>query len=191
MRNAIILHGVPSREEYYDPKTPSMSNAHWLPWLQGQLLKADITAATPEVPHCFNADWATWNTEFERFEVTTETILVGHSTGAGFIIKYLSIHPDITVGQVVLVAPWLDPDKELTNGLFDGFQIDPDIASRTAGVTIFNSDDDQDSVHKTVEILRVKIKDVNYKEFHDYGHFTSGDMKTVELPELLKVALVA
>ena len=40
-RNAVILHGQPSREEYYDPNAPSMSNAHWLPWLQAQLLKID------------------------------------------------------------------------------------------------------------------------------------------------------
>jgi predicted alpha/beta hydrolase family esterase len=189
MKNAIILHGVPSREEYYDPKAPSMSNAHWLPWLQGQLLKADITAATPEVPHCFDTDWTAWNKEFGRFDITPETILVGHSTGAGFIIKYLSIHPELNVGRVVLVAPWLDPDNELTRGLFDGFEIDPGLVSRTAGVTIFNSDDDQDSVHKTVDILRAKVKDVGYKEFHSYGHFTSGDMKTVEFPELLSEAL--
>ncbi len=39
MKNAIILHGQPSRGEYYNIEMPSMSNAHWIPWLQGQLLK--------------------------------------------------------------------------------------------------------------------------------------------------------
>src|SRR5579884_3172331 len=102
MKNAIILHGKPSKEEYYDPKAPSMSNAHWLPWLQGQLLKRDISAATPEVPFAFDPKWNLWNHEFERFDITPETILVGHSTGAGFIIKYLSIHPEVKVGKVVL-----------------------------------------------------------------------------------------
>jgi uncharacterized protein len=45
MKNAIILHGNPSKEEYYDPKMPSMSNAHWIPWLQAQLLTHEIAAA--------------------------------------------------------------------------------------------------------------------------------------------------
>ena len=43
MKNAIILHGGPSKKEYYDLNMPSMSNSHWLPWLQAQLLKKDIT----------------------------------------------------------------------------------------------------------------------------------------------------
>jgi predicted alpha/beta hydrolase family esterase len=185
MRNAIILHGGPGREEYYDPKAPSMSNAHWIPWLQGQLLKLDIAAATPEVPHSFDRNWPVWNKEVERFEITPETILVGHSTGAGFFIKYLSIHPEMRVGKVVLVAPWLDPDREHTKNFFDDFEIDPSLVKRTDGVVVFNSDNDQDSVLKTVKIIRERIHDIDYKEFHEYGHFCFEDMKTTEFPELL------
>jgi predicted alpha/beta hydrolase family esterase len=189
MKNAIILHGGPSKKEYYDPKMPSMSNAHWLPWLQGQLLKADISTATPEVPRSFDRNWNVWNTEVERFEITPETILVGHSTGAGFFVKYLSIHPDIKVGKVFLVAPWLDPDRKHTKNFFDDFEIDPDFISRTKGVTVFYSDDDQKSVLKTVEIIRQKVKGISFKEFHNYGHFCIDDMKTPEFPELLQTIL--
>lgn len=190
MKNAIILHGGPDKEEYYDPKAPSMSNAHWIPWLQGQLLKHEITAATPEVPHSFDRHWPTWVKEVERFDVTVETILVGHSTGAGFFVKYLSIHPEITVAKVVLVAPWLDPDREHTKIFFDDFEIDPNVVQRTAGVTVFYSDDDQVSgVLKTVEILRGKIRGARFKEFHGYGHFCYEDMKTTEFPELFAEVL--
>lgn len=31
---AIILHGMPDKEEYYDPANPSQSNRHRIPWLQ-------------------------------------------------------------------------------------------------------------------------------------------------------------
>ncbi len=189
MKNAIILHGGPSKEEYYDPTMPSMSNAHWLPWLQAQLLKNEITAATPEVPHAFDRDWETWNREVERFEISPETILVGHSTGSGFWVKYLSTHPDLRVGKVVLVAPWLDPEKTHTKNFFDDFEIDPDLAQRTAGVTTFNSDSDMADVQKTVNILRKKVKDLHYREFHDYGHFCMGDMGTPKFPELLEEVL--
>jgi len=121
MKNAIILHGGPSKEEYYDPDAPSMSNAHWIPWLQGQLLKHDIPTATPEVPQSFDRNWQVWNKEVERFEIGPETILIGHSTGAGFFIKYLSIHKHVNVNKVILVAPWLDPDHEHTKNFFDDF----------------------------------------------------------------------
>jgi hypothetical protein len=72
MKNAIILHGGPSKEEYYDPGSPSMSNAHWIPWLQGQLLKHEIAANTPEVPHAFDRNWEVWKKEVERFEITSQ-----------------------------------------------------------------------------------------------------------------------
>jgi predicted alpha/beta hydrolase family esterase len=189
MKNAIILHGGPSKKEYYDPKAPSMSNAHWIPWLQGQLLKADIPTATPEVPWSFDRNWPVWNKEVERFEITPETILVGHSTGAGFFVKYLSIHPDIKVNKVILVAPWLDPDKEHTKNFFDDFEIDPSMVKRTQGITIFASDNDQFSVQKTVGILQDKVKGIQTEVFHNYGHFCYEDMKTTEFPELLRIIL--
>ncbi len=190
MKNAIILHGGPSKEEYYDPKAPSSSNSHWIPWLQGQLLKHNIPTATPEVPNSYDRNWNVWNREVERFDIGPETILIGHSTGAGFFVKYFSIHKDLTVNKVILVAPWIDPDKEFTKNFFDDFEIDPDLPKRTNGIVIFHSDNDQDSVHKSVDIIRKKIKDVEYKEFHNYGHFCYGDLKSNTFPELLKITLI-
>jgi predicted alpha/beta hydrolase family esterase len=189
MKNAIILHGGPSREEYYDPKAPSMSNAHWIPWLQGQLLKHDIAAATPEVPFAFDRNWPVWQREVERFDIGPGTILVGHSTGAGFFIKYLSIHTELKVGHVVLVAPWLDPDRERTKEFFADFQVDAGLSARTAGLTVFESDNDKESVQKTVAILKSKLHGAKYTQFQNYGHFTFEDMHTTEFPELLDEAL--
>ena len=189
MKNAIILHGGPDKDEYYDPNIPSESNSHWLPWLQKQLIVKDILAVTPEVPFAFDRNWPVWQKEVERFEIGPETILVGHSTGAGFWIKYLSIHPELNVAKVVLVAPWTDPLQEHTKNFFDDFDIDPNFVSRTKGVTVFISDDDQDDIQETVRILRQTVKDVEYTEFQGYGHFTMGSMHTAEFPELLVEAL--
>ena len=189
MKNAIILHGGPSKEEYYDPEMPSESNSHWIPWLQSQLLKVNIPTATPEIPYSFDRNWKVWSQEVERFDITPETILIGHSTGAGFFVKYLSIHPNITVDKVVLVAPWLDPDHEHTQNFFDDFEIDSHLAERTSNITIFNSDNDQKSVQKTVEILRRNIKGIGYKEFHNYGHFLYKDLKSTKFPQLLEFIL--
>jgi uncharacterized protein len=185
MKNAIILHGKPSREEYYDPNAPSMSNAHWLPWLQAQLLKNDIAAATPEVPNAYRPDWDTWVKEVERFEIGPETTLVGHSCGAGFWVKYLSIKKDLKVGRVILVAPWLDPDGNEAGDFFKGYEMDRGLAGRTDGLIIFNSDNDMGNVLKSVAAIREGIDSVEYKEFKNHGHFTKSDMKTAEFPELL------
>lgn len=189
MKNAIILHGKPSKEEYYDPKAPSMSNAHWIPWLQGQLLKHDIWAATPEVPNAFKPEWKLWCKEVERFDITPETILVGHSAGAGFWLRWLSEHKDIKVAKVILVAASLAYGwEEEGNAFLENFTLDPELTSRTK-VVIFNSDNDHPSIQQAVKEICAIMPDVDYKEFHNYGHFTIGSMKTTEFPELLEVCL--
>ncbi len=185
MKNAIIIHGKPSKKEYYDPDQASSSNYHWFPWLQKQLVVHDIFAQTPEIPNAWQPNYEIWTKEFERYELTPETILVGHSCGAGFLVRYLSEHKDLKVGKVVLVAPWIDPFRDEDTGSFFDFEIDPNLAERASGVTIFNSDDDDHSVHETVKFIREKVKDVNYREFHNYGHFCLSNMKTEKFPELL------
>jgi len=183
--NAIILHGKPSKEEYYDLQAPSMSNAHWLPWLQAQLLKKDIAAATPEVPNSYSPEWDTWVTEVERFEIGPETILVGHSCGGGFWIRYLSERPNLQIKKLILVAPWIDPDGDETGSFFE-FTMDKNLAERASrGIIIFNSDNDMGNILKTVAKIREEVEDVAYKEFHKYGHFTSKSIGTTEFPELL------
>jgi len=126
-----------------------------------------------------------WRHEVERFEITSETMLVGHSTGAGFFIKYLSTNPQLRVGKVVLVAPWLDPEGKLDTPFFTDFNIDPDLVKRTGGVTVFESDNDQPDIQKTIERLHHELKGAHYQTFHNYGHFCFQDMHTVEFPELL------
>lgn len=189
MKNAIILHGGPSREEYYDHGKPSMSNAHWLPWLQGQLLKHDIAAATPEVPNAFDRIWEVWKKEVERFDIGADSILIGHSTGAGFFIKYLSLRHDLRVDKLILVAPWLDPYGTLETDFFRNFTIDSGLCRRTHGMTLISSDNDQPDIMQTVRIIRDKIPDISYREFRNHGHFTIEDMNTPEFPELLKIVL--
>lgn len=187
MKKAIILHGMPSRESYYDSSLPSQSNSHWLPWLQSQLLINDILSQTPELPRPFEPVYAAWREVFEQFKVDEETILVGHSCGGGFLVRWLS-EQQIKVGKVVLVAPWIDLEKELTTGFFD-FNIDPSLVEKTAGLTIFGSDDDNTRIQENVQAIRDQLPSAQYQEFHQYGHFTLSGMKTEKFPELLAECL--
>lgn len=187
MKNAIILHGQPGKEEYYDPERPSMSNAHWIAWLQAQLLKNDIAAATPEVPFAFKPDWDLWVQEVERFDINSDTLIVGHSRGCDFWLRWLSEHTEKKVGKVVLVAPGLGYLTKDDN-YFGKFELDPNLVERTDGITIFNSDDDNESIQQAVREIRNVLKNVGYKEFH-LRHFTFGSMGTDKFPELLEEAL--
>ncbi|MEK7570869.1 MAG: alpha/beta hydrolase [Patescibacteria group bacterium] len=189
MKNAIIIHGRPDKEEYYDSTGPSSSNYAWIPWLQKQLLLHEIIAQAPEIPHAYEPDYPTWKKEFERYDMTPETILVGHSCGGGFLIRWLSEHPEVTVGKVVLVAPWLDPERKSTTDFFD-FEIDSKIANRTKNFIVFYSDNDTIiGVQKTIMILKEKVKAAQFRKFH-LGHFCIEDMPKGTFPELLEVLLV-
>lgn len=130
MKNAVILHGKPSKELFYDPSFPSTSNYYWLPWLQKQLVLRDISAATPEVPNAWIPDYPVWKREFERYDITPETILVGHSCGAGFLLRWLSEHSDVLVEKVVLAAPWLNPNNREHSKDFFEFTLDKNLAKR-------------------------------------------------------------
>jgi predicted alpha/beta hydrolase family esterase len=187
MSNAILVPGRPDRDEHYDPTRPSNSEDHWFSWLKRQLILQDIHAVSIEPPFPFRPRYDEWVREFERFEITPETILVGHSCGGGFLVRYLSEHKDLYVGKVALVAPWTNPNRNPnsdTDDFFD-FTIDPDFPARTAGVTVFISSDDGKSVIQTVELLRQHVNGLDFKEYTDKGHFTIKTMGTKEFPELL------
>ncbi len=191
MKNAILIPGMPDKDEYYDPKYPTNSNNHWFPWLSKQLQINDIFAVAIEVPMPWQPRYEIWKKEFERFEITPDTILVGHSCGSGFLVRWLSEHKDRKVNKVVLVAPWLNPSNgtEYDTGDFFEFEFDPELVSRTAGVTIFNSNNDYTDIHTSVDIIRREIKNVEYQEFSGYGHFTLEGMGTEQFPKLLEEIL--
>jgi hypothetical protein len=163
----IILHGQPSAAEYHDPATPSPASSHWIPWLQGTLQDSGVPTATPEVPNVWRAEWETWAAEFERWPLGPHTALVGHSTGAGFLVHYLSRRPDLTVGRVVLVAPWFDPAGDEPGGYFAKPVIDPGLVARVADITVFWAAND----------------------LPGSGHFTQSDLGTDAFPELLDTVL--
>ncbi len=191
MKNAVIVHGWASKSEYYSSDYPSLSNSHWEPWLQKQLLLNEIAAQTPEIPRTFDFDYATWRHEFERYDITPQTVLVGHSCGGGFLVRWLSENRTVQVGPVVLVAPWFGTpfegivnDQDKADKFFD-VTIDQALVKRTAKLVIFNSDNDSDSVHESVTMLRSALAGAKYREFHNFGHFCFEDMKTDQFPELL------
>ncbi len=123
----------------------------------------------------------------ERFPLNEETILVGHSCGGGFLVRWLS-ETEHKVGKVVLVAPWLDPDHQIDPDFFN-FNIDPNIAEKTHGLTVMFSIDDDPSVLESVKTLRSQVKNIEFQEFTDKGHFVLDSLKSEKFPELLHAIL--
>ena len=107
MTKVIVVHGCCTEREFFDEKTPSPSNNHWIPWIQKKLLMQGIAVQTPEMPNAYNPDYETWKTVFDQFTVDLETVLVAHSCGAGFLLRWLG-ETRRPVAKLILVAPWLD-----------------------------------------------------------------------------------
>jgi len=176
---------MPSKQEYLNPEFPSASNAHWFPWIQKQLTIKGILAQTPEMPEPYDPDYKKWSEVFEQFKLNQDTILIGHSCGGGFLVRWLGEHK-VKVGRVVLVAPWIDPKHEYPK-MFD-FEAG-DISDRADSVHLFISSDDDKEELDSAEILKAKISNLKVHHFNDKGHFITDHMKTNEFPELLEIVL--
>lgn len=152
MKKAIIIHGMPLRAEYFGPEGTAQSGKHWLGWLKSELIKNGIEAQAPEMLEPYAPDYEKWRTVFEQLPINENTALIGHSIGAGFLVRWLSEHR-VKVGKVILVAPWLDLQHGLKNRFFD-FVIDKDILMRADSVIVFVSLDDNREILESVEKIK-------------------------------------
>lgn len=187
MKTALILHGKPSKDEYFDPNSMSPSNEHWLPWLQHELQIHNIPTQTPEMPTPYAPVYEEWKKLFECFEINKETTLIGHSCGGGFLVRWLS-ETNVEVAKLVLVAPWLDPENTLSDKTFFTFEIDENLHHKASKIHILYSTDDSQDVLTSVNMLMGKTKHEEHV-FSNYGHFCYEDINSRKFPELLEICL--
>ena len=187
MRNAILIHGTCDKDEYFSDKYKSLSNSHWFPWLQKQLQIKGISTQTPEITDAYKPVYGTWKKEFERFDVDEDSILVGHSCGGGFLIRWLSENK-VQINKLILVAPWLDPDRIKTKDFFE-FEIDTNLITRAKEIHLFISSDDDSDIQESVKLILQKLPNIQIQQFENKGHFTYGQMNTEKFPELLEIIL--
>ncbi|MES2729267.1 MAG: hypothetical protein V4621_04105 [Pseudomonadota bacterium] len=180
--SAIILHGICDTEEYFEMDFPSPSNAHWLPWLQQKFLRAAYQCQTPEMPAPYKPDYTSWQKAFEVFDPASLRIAVGHSAGAGFLLKYLSSHPDIMLDQLVLVGAWVDPERKHGDFLLGHY--DPGVIDRVGRMHILHSTDDDTDIKKTFQIVSALYPKATLHIYKDKGHFCESDLQSRTFPEL-------
>ena len=183
MKKAIILHGMPPRDEFFSSEFPSPSNRHWIPWLQSQLIRKDILTQTPELPKPYAPEYGAWKAVFESLKPDDQTILIGHSCGGGFLVRWLSENK-VHCPQLILVAPWMNPVGGTDTQMF-GFDPDPGLINRVGRTDILISSDDDPSIIDTVDVLRKAYPEAKVHEFEGKGHFTENDLGSTEFPDLL------
>lgn len=185
--NCILIHGCPGTPNN-DPKTRTYDK-HWMPWIQEQLVKEGITTHAPLMPNPWQADYATWKREFEKLSVNENSVLIGHSCGSAFLVRWLGESKQ-KVAALILVAPWKIPDPENANYRakkdFYAFPIDPGIKNRVPRIVMFTSENEEQEGKESLKMYR-EVFDGEIISLPNHGHYTMGDMGTTSFPELLDV----
>lgn len=184
MKSVLILHGTCDKVEFFNKNTSSPSNSHWFPWLQKKFLCHNFLCQTPEMPNPYNPNYEDWLKTFENFYNEDVKIIIGHSAGAGFLLKWLQNNPKTKLDKLILVAPWLDIEKECSN--FLDFQMKDDVLNNIKEILLFYSTDDEKSILDSVNKILSYYKNFKVYSFENKGHFVYRTIGST-FPELWKI----
>lgn len=187
-KKCIIIHGCPSDvEKAMNPETRTYDK-HWIPWTKKQLLANNIKTETPLMPSPWQPDYEKFKKEFEKYDVDENTILIGHSCGCAFLVRWLG-ETKKKIFKLILVAPWKIPDKDdKFRRKFYTYTIDETIKERVKEIVMFTANDEEEDGKESLKIFH-KSLDGKIIELKGRGHYTLGDMKTEEFPELIEIVL--
>jgi len=187
-KSCIIIHGCPSNvEKAMDPERRTYDK-HWIPWIRKELILKDIKVELPLMPEPWDAKYEAWKEIMDNIEVNDESILIGHSCGGAFLVRWLG-ETKKKIKKLILVAPAKileDTPKKYFN--FYNFETDVTISERVEKIIIFVADDESKGIVEAVKKYSNEFG-IDPIELKGMGHFTLGDMGTEEFPELLEVVL--
>jgi predicted alpha/beta hydrolase family esterase len=179
-KNCIIIHGCP------DDSNDKTYNKHWIPWIKKQLENNSIRVSVPLMPAPWNPNYVEFKKKLEKYNINKETILIGHSCGCAFLVRWLGESKQ-RINKLILIAPWKIALTKKKKAFYE-YQIDESIKNRVNKIIMFTSDDEEDDGKKSLEIYN-KVLGGEIIELKSHGHYTLRDMGTEEFPELLKKIL--
>ncbi len=158
---------------------------HWIPWTRRELNARGILTQVPLLPEPWAPVYEKFRVEFEKYPVNESTILIGHSCGGAFLVRWLGDTKQ-KIDTLILVAPWKisDPDK-VSRDLYYEYPIDQSIPSRVRRIVMFTSDDEEEDGKKSVQIFHEALGG-ELIELPGRGHFTTDSMGTDAFPEVLQ-----
>ncbi|MBU2028738.1 alpha/beta hydrolase [Patescibacteria group bacterium] len=188
MKQVIIIHGCPGKKEEMMNLADRTFDKHWMPWAREMLSSKGIPTITPIMPSPWEPDYEKFKAEFEKYTVTENTILIGHSCGCAFLVRWLG-ETKQKIAKLILVAPWKIFDEgDKAREAFYTYSIDETIKNRVQKIIMFTADDEEDDGKKSLEIYRQALGG-EIVELKGRGHYTMDDMGTNEFPELIEIVL--
>ncbi|MEK6827037.1 MAG: alpha/beta hydrolase, partial [Nanoarchaeota archaeon] len=152
---------------------------------KNQLIAKGINTEAPLMPSPWVPDYEAFKKEFEKYSVSENTILIGHSCGCAFLVHYLGDSKK-KIKKLILVAPWKIPKEgNSIKEKFYTFPINETIKSRIGEIVMFTADNEREDGKKSLEIYKESLGG-KIIELKGKGHYTFKDMGTEEFPELLQ-----
>ena len=187
-KKCIIIHGCPSDVEKAMNPEKRTYDKHWIPWTKKQLIANGIETETPLMPSPWQPDYEKFKRTFEKYAIDENTILIGHSCGCAFLVRWLG-ETKKKIFKLILVAPWKIPDKDdKFRKEFYTYPIDETIKERVKEIVMFTADDEEDDGKESLKIFHKSLGG-EIIELKGRGHYCLEDMGTEEFPELIKVIL--
>ncbi|MEI7961270.1 MAG: alpha/beta hydrolase [archaeon] len=184
--NCIIIHGCPSnKEKELDPQTRTYDK-HWIPWVKRELIKRNIKTEAPLMPAPWEPVYADFKKEFEKNSINEDTVLIGHSCGCTFLVRWLG-ETKRRIHKLILVAPWkIEKGADNLKKAFYEFPIDSAIKDRVKEIVMFTADDEAEDGKKGLKMFHKALggKIINLS---GHGHYCLKNMKTEKFPELIDV----
>lgn len=177
MKTAIIIHG-----------TDGYPEENWFPWLKKEMEMLDYQVSVPQFPTGKDQNPENWFNIFQNYQekINEETIIIGHSYGASFLLRLLE-KLDTKITAAVFVAPsigilpikYYDLDKEIVSEPFNWSKI----KSHALHHFVFHSEDDPYICIENAE-KAAKMLDAKFIKKDKAGHFNTKAGYT-KFPELL------
>jgi predicted alpha/beta hydrolase family esterase len=163
MKNAIILHGTDNTPE-----------GNWFRWLEKQLRQRGYEVWLPTLPDADTPDAKKYNQQLlsRGFDYNSETILIGHSSGAVSILNLLQELPkDTKIRAAFLVGAFKGPlGLESRSALFPKPFDFEKIKSRCRKFVFIHSDNDPYCPLEEAEYLSAQL-DGELVIKNGQGHF--------------------
>ena len=148
-------------------------------------LGPDFEVISPDMPNRIDAKYLEWKIWFEKFipHLDQEVVLIGHSMGGTFLVKYLAENdfPKKVAATFLVAAPYYEkgPDYSLAD-----FKLPENLEKfkKQAGRTFFyHSEDDPIVSLKDFEGYKQNLNDAMGRVFKNRGHFLNESF-----PELIE-----
>ena len=184
-KRVIIIHGCPSNKKKAMDAETRTYDKHWMPWIKKELTSKGVKTETPLMPNPWEPDYEAFKKEFEKYEVTEDTILIGHSCGCTFLVRWLG-DAKKKINKLILVAPWkIEEDASESKKAFYKFSFDATVKDRIKEIIMFTANDEDEYGKQGLKMFHEALGG-KIVELKGRGHYTQGDMGTEEFPELLK-----